>query len=65
MKKSRIAYIEPNDAGRPCMPLRQLLEDVAFDAHLDRLTQAYTGLTNRPGKNRRKVRVTVTVEAVE
>ena len=62
--KSRIAYIEPNDAGKPCCTLAHLLAEVVDNAQLSRIGWAYSGITNTPAKNRRKVRITITVEAV-
>lgn len=63
MKRSRIVYIEANQSGNPCMQLGELLVD-AFERVFHH-NWWLTGITNRPGKNRRKVRVTVTVEAIE
>lgn len=62
MKKSKIAYIEPRDDGKPCMTLAMLLSDVESYG-LD--IRGIPGVTPHSGKGRRKVQITVTVEAVE
>ena len=65
MKTTQVVYIDPNDAGRPCMSLPSLLADVASMAGFDRMPEHYGGISNRPAKGRKKVLVTITVESVE
>jgi hypothetical protein len=60
MKKSKIMYIEPKDDGKPSASLGQVLAE-AEEAVNDRL---WWMLNSRPAKGRRKVRITVMVEAV-
>lgn len=60
--KSRVAYIETNDAGKPCMSLAKLASEVAHDAHLDNMLTHYVGINSRAGAGRRKVKITITVE---
>jgi hypothetical protein len=62
MKKSKIMYIQPRDDGQPSQSITALLSDAAeycFDG-----LRFQPGLTPLTGKGRRKVRITVTVEAV-
>lgn len=60
-ERSKVAYIEPNDEGKPNQTLSQLADDLSYEAFM----AARISTANRPGKGRRKVRITVTVEAVE
>lgn len=60
-ERSKVMYIEPADDGKPCASLAELAGEFFDDI---RSPQRYVGLTSRPGKNRRRICVTVTVEAV-
>lgn len=64
MKRSKIVYIDPNDAGRPCQTIGQLLGDVVDAAQLSRPDHQYVGVSTRAAKGRRKVRITIIVEPV-
>jgi hypothetical protein len=60
MKKTKTAYLNPDLNNKP-FPLSQVLADASFEAF--RSFGHYT--ETHPAKGRRKVRITVTVEAVE
>jgi hypothetical protein len=60
--KIESAYIETNDVGKPCMSLSVLASEVAFTAGFGALESHYPGVTKRPAKGRRKVRIVVTIE---
>ena len=62
--KSKIIYIEPDNAGEPCCTLADLLVEVADNAGLKNMPLNYCGMANKPAKGRRKVKITITVEAV-
>lgn len=64
MKREITAYIENNDAGKPCMSIPKLANEIVHQAGLDRGPDFPAGLTSRRAANRKKVRITITVEEV-
>lgn len=60
--KTRTLYIENNLKGKPCVTPAALLRDI-WNGAAD-LNTAPLGTTGRPGKGRKKLQVTVTIEEV-
>jgi hypothetical protein len=59
MQKSKVVYIDKDWNGRPFATVRQVLEDAMHEA------VGLPCLENRAAKGRRKIRITVTVEALD
>lgn len=64
MQKSCTVYIEPRDDGKPCQSISDLTKDVFDAAGLHHAHLVHSGLSNRPGKGRKKVVITITVQGV-